>query len=167
MTMVDIISKRDGPRREDERARRMIQANQGAITQIADRLTQGAYSAGKRAKAAASNAPPPPDGKIFHDLTSGRAQTGSASGDIRVKVSVNNRVVAYDSGSGRQLHLLGEIRRQDDVRYFALASRENGFFSALPEDVTEAIGELDGQIIDDACPESLLASEISERLGFQ
>ena len=164
--MVDIISKRDGPRREDERAHRMIRANQGAITQIADHLTQGAYSAGKRAKAAGATAAPAPEGKLIYDGGSG-SQGSADTGDIRVKVSVNNRVVAYDSGSGRQVYHLGEIRRQDATRYFAIASRENGFFSALPDEVTEKIGELDGQIIDQACPENLLAEEISERLGFR
>ncbi|MBJ2151777.1 hypothetical protein [Paracoccus sp. IB05] len=163
--MVDIISKRDGPRREDERARRMIQANQGAITQIADHLTQGSYSANKRAKAAGAKAPPAPEGKLIYDGAAG-AQISSDTGEIRVRVSVNNRVVAYDSGSGRQVFHLGEIRRQEATRYFAIASRENGFFSPLPDEVTEKIGELDGQIIDQACPESLLAAEISERLGF-
>lgn len=163
--MVDIISKRDGPRREDERARRMIQANQGAITQIADHLTQGGYSANRRAKAQAASAPPPPDGKLIHDGAAGR-RVSQDTGDIRIKISVNNRVVAYDCGSGRQVHFLGEIRQQESTRYFALASRENGFFSGLPDDVSDRIGELDGQIIDQACPESLLAEEISERLGF-
>ncbi|WP_160144647.1 hypothetical protein [Pseudogemmobacter humi] len=143
----------------------MLQANRGAVTQIADHLTQGGYSAGKRAKAAAANAAPAPEGKLFYDV-SGRSRISADSGDIRVRVSVNNRVVAYDSGSGKQVHMLGEIRRQEDTRYFALASRENGFFSGLPDEITEKISELDGQIIDQACPESLLAAEISERLGF-
>jgi len=163
--MVDIISRRDGPRREDERARRMIDANRGAITQIADHLTQGGYSASKRAKAQAGNAPPAPEGPRIYAVNPGR-RSSSDSDDIRIKVSVNNRVVAYDSGSGKQLHLLGEIRRQDGIRYFALASRENGFFSGLPDEVNDPIAELDGQIIDEACPESLLASEISSRLGL-
>lgn len=162
--MVDIISKRDGPYREDERAKRMIQANQGAITQIADRLTQGGYSASKRAKAEAATAPPA-EGKFFHDMSPG-ARISADSGNVRIKVSLNNRVVAYDSGSGKQLHLLGEIRNQQGTRFFALASRENGFLSGLPDEVTEKIAELDGQIIDQACPGSLLAAEISERLGF-
>lgn len=162
--MVDIISRRDGPRREDVRARQLIDANRGAITRIADHLTQGAYSAEKRAKAA-PKAPPPESGTLIHDLAASDARAAEP-GEIRIKVSLNNRVVAYDSGSGRQTHLLGEIRRQDGIRYFALASRQNGFFSALPADVAEAIGELDGQIIDAACPESLLAAEIAERLGL-
>lgn len=163
--MVDIISKRDGPRREDVRARQMIDANRGAITQIADRLTQGGYSAGMRAKAAAASARPATEGKIFHAVSTS-ARTSTDSGDVRVKVSVNNRVVAYDSGSGKQVHLLGEIRRQDGLRYFALATRENGFFSGLPAGIAESIVELDGQIIDQACPESLLSAEIARRLGL-
>lgn len=163
--MVDIISKRDGPRSEDVKARRMIDANRGTITQIADRLTQGGYSASQRAKAAAAHAPPAPEGsRIYAVNPAGRSV--SDSGDLRVKVSVNNRVVAYDSGSGKQIHLLGEIRRQDGVRYFALASRANGFLAELPDTVNGPIAELDGQIIDQACPEALLASEISARLGL-
>jgi len=162
--MVDIISKREGPRREDERARRMIEANRGTITHLADRLTQGGYSASKAAKAAAAAAPQL-EGHIIHDLAPASARSND-SGDLRVKVSLNNRVVAYDGGSGRQVHLLGEIRRQDGLRYFALAIADNGFLSALPPDVVAAIGELDGQIIDAACPESLLADEIAERLGL-
>ncbi len=163
--MVDIISKRSGPRREDERANRIIQANRGAITQIADHLTQGGYSANKRAKAEAARAPAAEEGRRIYAVSAGHSPAADA-GDIRIKVSVNNRVVAYDNGSGRQVHLLGEIRRQEGTRYFAIASRENGFVSGLPDDITEKIGELDGQIIDHACPESLLAGEIAERLGL-
>ena len=79
---------------------------------------------------------------------------------------MNNRVVAYDSGNGRQVHLLGELRSQQGTRYFALASAENGFLAGLPDTVSGPIAELDGQIIDAACPESLLAAEISQRLGY-
>lgn len=163
--MVDIISKQDGPRREDVRARQIIDSNQGAITRIADQLSQGAYSANKRAQALAAKTPPAPQGRQIYAVGTG-ASTRSDPPDIRIKVSVNNRVVAYDSGTGKQLHLLGEIRRLDGVRYFALASRENGFFAGLPDDVNGPIAELDGQIIDEACPESLLASDIAARLGI-
>ncbi|MDX5349256.1 MAG: hypothetical protein LPJ95_00920 [Paracoccaceae bacterium] len=162
--MVDIISRRDGPRREDERAQRLIGQNRAAITQIADRLTQGAYSAQKAARATAT-AEPQPEGKLIHDLGGGGVASAD-SGDLRIKISLNNRVVAYDGGSGRQVHLLGEIRKQDGTRYFALALTANGFLSELPPEVLDRIGELDGQIIDAACPESLLAEELSERLGY-
>lgn len=161
--MVDIISRRDGPRREDVVARRMISENQGKITHIADRLTQGAYSAGLRAKAAPPA--PEPERRLIHAVSTGRAPQAEPA-EIRVKISVNNRVVAYDSGNGRQVHLLGELRSQQGTRYFALASAENGFLAGLPDTVSGPIAELDGQIIDAACPESLLAAEISQRLGY-
>ena len=162
--MVDIISKRDGPRREDVRARKLIHENRATITQLADLLTQGGYSASKAAKAAAA-AGPKAEGKLIHDLSPASVRSQD-TGDLRVKVSLNNRVVAYDGGSGRQVHLLGEIRRQDGMRYFALAASTNGFLSDLPAEVLGPIEELDGQIIDAACPESLLAQEICERLGY-
>ncbi len=101
----------------------------------------------------------------FYAVGSG-SRVGEDAGDIRIKVSVNNRVVAYDSGSVRQVHLLDDIRRQEGAHHFALASRENGFLSALPDEVNDKIAELDGQIIDRACPENLLAGGIAQRLGF-
>jgi hypothetical protein len=162
--MVDIISRRDGPRRDDARAKQLIEQNRGAITQLADRLTQGGYSASKAAKAAAAQ-PPRPEGRMIHDLAAGAAGVADTE-DLRIKVSLNGRVVAYDSGSGRQRHLLGEIRRLDGTRYFALATAENGFISGLSADVLAPIEELDGQIIDAACPETLLAAELAERLGY-
>jgi hypothetical protein len=164
MTMVDIISKREGPRREDAAARRLIDANRGTITQLADRLTGGGYSANKAAQAAARKGPQA-EGKMIHDLSSTGAHSAH-SGQIRVKVSLNDRVVAYDDGSGRQVHLLGAIRRQDGHRYFALATAENGFLSGLPTEVMGPLAELDGQIIDAACPETLLSDEIATRLGY-
>ncbi len=163
--MVEIISKRDGPRREDERARHLIGRNRATISRLADQLTQGGYSAQKAARAVGP-VQPEPEGKIIRHFGAYGAGAPEEGGDLRVKVSVNDRVVAYDGDTGRQLHLLGEIRRQDGVRYFALATRTNGFLSGLPPDVAAPIEELDGQIIDKACPESLLAAEIARRLGY-
>ena len=42
--MVDIISKKDGPREEDVRLKTLIKNNQRTITALADRLSQGNYS---------------------------------------------------------------------------------------------------------------------------
>ena len=47
--MVDIISKRSGPRAEDVRAKKLIEENRGAITRLADQFSNGAYSASRRA----------------------------------------------------------------------------------------------------------------------
>lgn len=163
--MIEIISKRDGPRREDERARRVINQNRGTIAKLADQLTQGGYSASKAARAAEAKGPEP-EGKIIRHFGAYGAGKPDEGVDIRVKVSVNNRVIAYDGDTGRQLQLLGEIRWQGEVRYFALATTTNGFLSGLPPDILNPIEELDGQIIDKACPESLLAAEIAKRLGY-
>lgn len=162
--MVDIISRKDGPRREDAAAKRMIDANRATITHLADRLTQGGYSAGIAAKKAAA-APLPSSGRLIHDLAPGERRRADG-GKPHIKVSLNDRVVVYDGDSGRQLHLLGMIRHEAGTRYFALATKENGFISTLPDDVLGPLAELDGQIIDKACPESLLAEEIAERLGY-
>lgn len=160
--MVDIISKRDGPRAEDVRARKMIRENRATITKLADQFSQGGYSA---SKAVASRPAEQPTGKSFYQV-GGRPAGPVESAEIRVRISINNRVVAFDAGSGRQVHFLGEIRQLDGQRYFSLATTENGFISVLPEDVMAVLAELDGQIIDSDCPESLLAEEISERLGY-
>ena len=55
--MVDIISKSEFPRREDERARQLIGANRKVIEGLADRLTQGGYSQAKAAKAERARGP--------------------------------------------------------------------------------------------------------------
>jgi hypothetical protein len=45
--MVDIFSRRDGPRPEDARIRRLIEDNRATIDRIADHISNGAYSARK------------------------------------------------------------------------------------------------------------------------
>ena len=47
--MVEIISKRDGSRREDAAMRRLIEQNRATITRLADHISGGSYSAGKAA----------------------------------------------------------------------------------------------------------------------
>lgn len=45
--MVEIFSKRDGPRREDVQIKRLIEQNRGVITKLADQLSNGRYSQSK------------------------------------------------------------------------------------------------------------------------
>ncbi len=160
--MVDIISKRDGPRDEDVRARKMIHENRATITRLADQFSQGSYSASKT-KATAPE--PELSGTLYHHVGV-QVPRSTAPTEVYVRISINNRVVAVDASSGRQVHFLGEIRCLDGQRYFALAVTENRFISNVTPEVMDAIGELDGQIIDSDCPESLLADEISRRLGY-
>jgi hypothetical protein len=155
--MVDIISKREGPRREDLAARRLIEQNRGAIRQLADQLTGGRLAA-----APAPTAEPGTKGLIVHAVGAARA--------IRdpkpfVRISPNNRVVVVDADSGRQMHHVGEIRRADGVRRFVLATKANGFFTPVAAEISGALAVLDGTRIGNDYTEERLAAEIGERLG--
>ena len=50
---MDIISKKRGPRAEDQQAKQHLQRNWGTIEKLADTLSGGKYSADKAKKAAA------------------------------------------------------------------------------------------------------------------
>lgn len=162
---MDIHSRRDGPRREDVAARRLIDANRGTITRLADQLTSGGYSASKAAQAKAAQ-PPVPDGKLIHDIA-GQIRSRSAEAEQpTVRISLNNRVIVMDRATGRQLHFLGEIRRRDGIDFLALATRDNGFFSPLDDAMMAQLGELDGVILDQNCTEQALIDEITRRMGL-
>ena len=154
--MVDIVSKRSGPRPEDERVRRLIEANRPTIEKLADRLTNGAWSASKQPVAA-----PQPQGLVIHTA---RAATRVEEPRPFVRIAVNGRVSLVDTDTGRQLHHLGELRRRDGRDSFRLATRENGFFSPVDPEISEALADLDGTTLDGAGAERRLIASIAERL---
>ncbi len=154
--MVDIVSKRSGPRPEDERARRLIEANRPTIEKLADRLTNGGWSASRRPKTE-----PQPQGLVIHTA---RASTRVDEPRPFVRVAVNGRVSVVDTDTGRQLHHLGDLRRRDGQESFRLATRENGFFSPVDPEIAEALADLDGVALDGAGAERRLAAMIGERL---
>lgn len=158
---MDIISKRTGPRREDVKARALIESNRGTITQLADTLTGGGYSA--RKAAAAQPKEPQAQGLIFSDLGAGR-QAGPARPYIRI--SPNGRVTAVDIETNRQLHHLGEIRRLDGRSCFVVATKANGFFSAVASEIAEPLAALDGAVMGGARTDQALAAEIAALLGY-
>ncbi|MGP3697295.1 hypothetical protein [Rhodobacter sp. NSM] len=158
--MVDIISRRDGPRREDAAARHLIDANRGSINRLADQLTGGGYSASRRPQAAVADREPA--GRIH--AWGGAAPKAEQSPYLRI--SRNGRVVVACASSGRQLHLLGEIRRRDGRLRFFLASAENGFISALDAETAAVLADLDGCGITTEMTEERLAQELSARLGL-
>ena len=160
--MVDIISKSEFPRREDERARQLIGANRKVIEGLADRLTQGGYSQAKAAKAERARGPEP-EGLIIHDIGAGR-RTDAVRPYVRI--SPNNRVVVADEDTGRQVHFLGELRRIDGRRRFVLATAENKFFSPLDPDLVAALADLDGTDVAGGGAERALAEGIAARLGY-
>lgn len=157
--MVEIVSKRDGPRPEDERLRRMLEANRPTIDRMADHLTQGAWSARGKATAPAG---PQPEGLIIHTA---RATTRTEPERPFVRVAVNGRVSLVDTNTGRQMHHLGDLRRGGDGHQrFRLATRENGFFSPVDPEIAAALTEFDGGPVEGRDGERRLTEAISDRL---
>ncbi len=157
---MDIISKRSGPRREDEGARRLISENRGTIERLADQLSSGAYSA---RKSKASPAAPEASGLIVSDLAAPRR---SDAPKPYVRISPNRRVVIVDETTSRQMHHIGDLRRIDGRMVLVLATKANGFFTALEPDLSEALVSLDGAALDAVRTEAALAAEIGALLGY-
>ena len=156
--MVDIISKSSGPRPEDERARKMIAANRPTIEKLADRLTNGAWSARQRQQPPSA---PQPEGLIIHTA---RATTQTGPARPFVRIAVNGRVSMVDTDTARQMHHLGDVRRRDGRESFRLATRENGFFSPLDPEIAASIADLDGHVLDGPDAERGLIDAIGQRL---
>ena len=155
--MVDIFSKREGPRLEDVKARRLLTQNAGTIRKLADQISNGGFSKMQ----ARRREPPKPDGLIIHDL---KARVTSDVAEPYVKVSLNNRVVLVDRSTGRQMQMLGEIRGSVLSKRFVLASSENGFFSPLDPEMQAALAHLDGVEITDAFSDRDLADRLEDVL---
>jgi hypothetical protein len=156
--MVEIISRRDGPRREDAALRRIIGDNSATITRLADHLTGGGYSASKAPKQA-----PKPQGLIIHDL--GSARPAEKPHPV-VRISLNGRVILVDENSSRQMHHLGEIRSRQGREVFVLATGENGFFAPVDAEIAGMLAELDGCVLEGEEGEQELAAEVGKRLGL-
>lgn len=155
---MDIISKRSGPRREDERAKQHINRNWGTIEKLADQISGGRYSADKAKKAAP---PPQASGKIIID------QAAPAAPDAvkpYLRVSVNGRVVVADWNSGRQLNFLGQLKRVSGVLHFVIATKKNGFFSPVDEETYDLISDLADKVINRSFSEKDLEQELQARL---
>lgn len=157
---MDIISKRDGPRREDVEAKRHINRNWGTIEKLADQISGGRYSADKARKAAP---PPQASGKIIIDQAA-RAAPDETKAYLRI--STNGRVVVADQNSGRQLNFLGQLKRIDGAIRFVIATKENGFFSPLDDDTYKLIADLADTAINRDYSEKDLEQELQKRLNI-
>jgi hypothetical protein len=156
--MVHIISKRDGPHREEVAAKDFIQKNRTKIDALANHLTGGRWQELR------SPAPPPlpqPSGKLW-STPPGRPREL----EPYVRISLNGRVVVADLASGRQLHFLGELRGEGQSRYFALATRENGIFEPPDDGICKVLADLEGVSVPDEVSEARLERVIAGRLGF-
>jgi hypothetical protein len=156
--MVEIISKRDGPRREDVRLTQLINNNRAIITQLADHLSGGNYSASKRQRSA-----PQAEGVVIH-AGGGRPAVAEISASVRV--TRNGRVIMMDMNSARQLHHIGDIRRRDGIDIFALATKSNGFFAPVDATIAEPLAAIDGVCLDASYTEEKLAADIGAKLGI-
>ncbi len=157
--MVDIISGRGGPRREDVPLKQLISQNRGIITQLADQLSGGAYSASKKPRPE-----PQAEGLIIHV---GNSQPTAAETLPIIRVTRNGRVIAMDMNSARQLHHIGEIRRRDGAEIFVLATKANGFIAPVDDTVAECLAEIDGARLDAVYTEETLVADIGARLGIE
>lgn len=158
--MVEIISKHDGPRREDAQIKRVLEQNRGVITKLADHLSNGSYSQSKKPRLA-----PQPDGLIIHIGDSGMPPKAPEL-EPRIRVSTNGRVICVDTPSGRQLQHFGDIREGRGVKVFTLATTENHFIAPLDEATTEALFDLDGVVVGASYSEEELAADIGRRLDI-
>ena len=139
-------------------ARQLIERNRATITKLADHLSMGAYSASKQPVPE-----PQAQGLIIHVLDRSRSADPPSP---YVRISPNDRVVLADQASGKQLEFLGQIRRQDGGRRFALAIKANGFFAELAGETASKLAPLDGKELSPAYGEEALAAEIGRLLGL-
>jgi len=157
---MDIFSKRSGPREEDKQGKAHMRQNWGTIEKLADQISGGSYSANK-ARANAKKQGPQASGLIFVDQA---ARPGVDVPEPYLRISVNGRVVLVDKNSGIQLHFLGQLKRQNGVVRFKIATKENGFISPLDPELEALILDLADKLIDRRYAESDLSSDLKSRL---
>lgn len=156
--MVEIISKQDGPRREDAYVKRLIEQNRGVITKLADHFSGGRYSESKKPKLALQA-----ERLIIHV---GGAAKPAPEPEPRIRVAANGRVISVDVTTGRQLQHFGDIRDRQGLKIFALATTANGFIAPLDESVAEALEDIDRVVIGPSYSGADLAADIGLRLDI-
>jgi hypothetical protein len=160
--MAYTISKGSGPRREDRDARKLIQENRGTIERIADQISNGGYSASR--KAAVTSSEPQLSGRTLVHLG---AAPKPAEPRPYVRISPNRRVVVLDLETCRQLHHLGNIKREEGVFRFRLATEANGFVGPVDQAIASRLAALDGAVMGGARDNAALAAEITALLGYE
>lgn len=157
---MDIISRKSGPRHEDEQAKRHINQNWGTIEKLADQISGGRYSADKARRAEPA---PQASGKIIIDQA---ARPAADEARPYLRISVNGRVIVADLNTARQLKFLGQIKRIGGVRRFVIATSENGFISALDDESYALINDLADTPIHQGFSERDLEEELKARLNI-
>jgi len=155
--MVHILSRQEGPRKEDAKMERILRENRGTIERMKHAITGGA------ARPPTIEPPAPEVARAFGY----RRPAGERTVAPYVRLSPNGRVVIADAESGRQLHHLGNLRGSRQAVRFVLASKENGYYAPLDAAVAEPLATLDGMAVSDADAEDCLKKEIAARLGLE
>jgi hypothetical protein len=146
--MVHILSRQDGPRKEDAAMKRILTENRGTIDQIKRAITGGG------ARTRIIETPSPEVTRAYGT----RRSAAEKSVTPYIRLSPNGRVVVADFESGRQLHHVGDLRGpRQALRYFA----------PLDAAVAERLAALDGTVVTDANTEDGLKREIAARLGIE
>ncbi len=157
-----IITKKDGPRKEDVAAKQMIKQNWGTIDRLANQISGGRWQDIKQARAAKTSVAEY-DRRSFIGYAS---MERAAPARPYIRISLNNRVVVVDEDTNRQLLFLGDIRYRPQGRVFCLATRANGFFDPAPDEVLEALAGLDGAVLSEDEVDEPFKQELAARLGF-
>ena len=159
--MVDIFSKSDGPRREDVAAKRVIEENKSTIHLLADQISGGGFSRSRTAMARTKE-DPKPEGLSIHIL--GCKASGHREPAPEVRASLNGRVIVVDTNSGKQLQFLGQMRRNNNQKYFALSTKDNGFVSPVDEKTEHLLADLNGIVIESDEIEEKFVEVVRKRL---
>ncbi|MDU9004463.1 hypothetical protein [Sedimentitalea todarodis] len=160
--MVDIFSKKDGPRREDVAAKRLISENRTTIHRLADQFSGGEFSRSRTAMAKAKEEPKA-DGLSIHIMGGPSSPTPP---EPAVRVSLNGRVIVVDANAGKQMQFLGQMRVKNGQKFFALATKENGFVSPVDDDVEHLLADLNGIVIESDDIENKFVGVIKDRLNL-
>src|SRR5260370_19098419 len=129
--MVEIITKRNGPRKEEAAARRFLRENSATRMKIGNQLSGGRL----------------PEKPVVNPMQGTPAIRRACAAPSRTEdrrpytsISLNGRVIVIDFNSGRQLDYIGEIRGQGGGRRFLLATTGNLFFSPLAPPLQQLLG---------------------------
>lgn len=161
--MADIFSKRDDPRPEDVRAKRLIAENAGTIRKLADQISNGGFTK-MRQDQKRRKEEPKPDGLLIYSMSA--TPRADDDPDPYIRLSLNGRVVVADQSSGRQIQMLGEIRSKSGSKRFVIASEENGFISPVSARIHELLARYDNIELTAEFTETDLVQTLAECLGL-
>jgi hypothetical protein len=155
---VDIMPKRDIPRRDDAFGDPAPGA-ECEITWIADRIADPF-----RPRAAQNG--PCAVARVERDWLLIEDEVEETAPPHRVLVDMERRIRVIDAVSGRALHTVGEIRLVGRVWRFVLATRGNGFRAPLNSNMASRLAQLDGVPMGRPRTPDTLSAEISSLLGY-